>query len=80
MHKIYRLSFALYLLSSSIFAWAAQVAPPPALAVKAYLLSKDVTPTRLTATGFGETKPISTNDTEVGRSQNRRVELELVIR
>ena len=38
MHKIYRLSFALYLLSSSIFAWAAQVAPPPALAVKAYLL------------------------------------------
>jgi outer membrane protein OmpA-like peptidoglycan-associated protein len=49
-------------------------------AVKAYLLSKGVTPTRLTATGFGETKPISTNDTEVGRSQNRRVELELVIR
>ena len=38
MHKIYRLSFALYLFSLSIFAWAAQVAPPPALAVKAYLL------------------------------------------
>ena len=49
-------------------------------AVKAYLLGKGVTPTRLTATGFGETKPISTNDTGVGRSQNRRVELELVIR
>ena len=38
MHKIYRLSFALYLFSLSIFSWAAQVAPPPALAVKAYLL------------------------------------------
>ncbi len=38
MHKIYSLSFAVYLFSSSIFAWAAQVAPPPALAVKAYLL------------------------------------------
>jgi len=49
-------------------------------AVKAYLLSKGVSPARLTATGYGETKPIATNDTEVGRSQNRRVELELILR
>ena len=38
MHKIYSLSFAFYLLLSSILAWAAELAPPPALAVKAYLL------------------------------------------
>ena len=38
MHKILSLSFAFYLLFSSIFAWAAELAPPPALAVKSYLL------------------------------------------
>jgi outer membrane protein OmpA-like peptidoglycan-associated protein len=30
---------------------------------------------RLTATGLGATKPVASNDTAVGRSQNRRVEL-----
>jgi serine-type D-Ala-D-Ala carboxypeptidase (penicillin-binding protein 5/6) len=38
MHKIYCFTLFAHLLLSPLFAWAAQVAPPPALAVKAYLL------------------------------------------
>jgi serine-type D-Ala-D-Ala carboxypeptidase (penicillin-binding protein 5/6) len=38
MHKIYSFTLFVHLLLTPLFAWAAQVAPPPALAVKAYLL------------------------------------------
>jgi outer membrane protein OmpA-like peptidoglycan-associated protein len=45
-------------------------------AVKAYLESKGANLAgRFTATGFGESKPVASNDTEEGRAQNRRVEL-----
>ncbi|MFT3910586.1 MAG: OmpA family protein [Ferruginibacter sp.] len=43
-----------------------------------YLISKGVNPKRLTSKGFGATKPIANNDTEEGRSQNRRTELNVV--
>jgi OOP family OmpA-OmpF porin len=46
-----------------------------AMAVMNYLISKGVSADRLTATGYGETKPISSNDNEKGKSLNRRVEL-----
>jgi OOP family OmpA-OmpF porin len=46
-----------------------------AKAVADYLVSKGVDAGRLTAVGFGETKPIAPNDTDAGRSQNRRVTL-----
>ena len=42
-----------------------------------YLVSKGIDAGRLTATGFGEDKPIATNDTNQGRSMNRRSELRL---
>jgi OmpA-OmpF porin, OOP family len=44
-------------------------------AVKNYLVKNGIEATRLTASGIGLSKPIATNDTEAGRSQNRRVEL-----
>ena len=47
-------------------------------AVKAYLVSKGVDATRINAIFFGETQPIATNDTEEGRSKNRRVEMTVV--
>jgi outer membrane protein OmpA-like peptidoglycan-associated protein len=47
-------------------------------AVKAYLVSKGVEATRINSIFFGETQPIATNDTEEGRSKNRRVEMTVV--
>jgi outer membrane protein OmpA-like peptidoglycan-associated protein len=45
-------------------------------AVRDYLIKKGgIAADRLTAVGFGKTKPIATNDTKEGRAQNRRVEL-----
>ncbi|MGQ7947515.1 OmpA family protein [Flavobacterium sp. WC2509] len=43
--------------------------------VKTYLMNKGIPETRLTALGFGDGKPIATNDTSSGRAKNRRVEL-----
>lgn len=47
-------------------------------AVKNYLISKKIGLARISSKGFGETKPIASNDTEEGRSQNRRVEFVIV--
>jgi len=33
------------------------------------------TQTKIKAVGYGEQRPVSTNDTEAGRQQNRRVEI-----
>jgi outer membrane protein OmpA-like peptidoglycan-associated protein len=46
-----------------------------AAAVKAYLVKAGIAADRLSTKGFGATKPVSTNDTSLGRSQNRRVEV-----
>ncbi len=44
-------------------------------AIKNVLVKKyKIDPARLTAKGFGETKPIADNKTKAGRQQNRRVE------
>jgi outer membrane protein OmpA-like peptidoglycan-associated protein len=43
-------------------------------AVKDYLVSKGVKSGRLSASGFGEDRPIDTNRTSDGRARNRRVE------
>jgi outer membrane protein OmpA-like peptidoglycan-associated protein len=40
-----------------------------------FLVGEGVAPSRLRASGRGETEPIASNDTESGMSQNRRVEV-----
>lgn len=47
-------------------------------AVVSYAISKGVAGSRLRASGKGKTEPIASNDTEAGRSQNRRVEIVIV--
>lgn len=47
-------------------------------AVVNYLKSKGISPERLSAKGLGEKNPVAPNDTEEGRAQNRRTELEVV--
>jgi outer membrane protein OmpA-like peptidoglycan-associated protein len=44
--------------------------------IKAYLVQHfHLAPERILAVGYGSTKPIASNDTPEGRSQNRRVEV-----
>lgn len=40
-----------------------------------YLVAQGVAPSRIKASGRGETEPIASNDTDAGRAQNRRVEI-----
>jgi len=45
-----------------------------AVAVKNYLVEKQVTPDRLLIKAFGESRPVADNSTEKGRRLNRRVD------
>jgi outer membrane protein OmpA-like peptidoglycan-associated protein len=49
-----------------------------AAAVKNYLIEKGISTERLRSTGFGETKPLDTNKTAKGKTNNRRVEVSLI--
>ena len=49
-----------------------------ALSVKEYLITKGVNINRLLSIGYGEDKPIDTNETEAGRAKNRRVEFRVI--
>jgi len=45
--------------------------------VMAYLVERGVAASRMTATGYGETKPIADNTTAEGQELNRRVEIQI---
>ncbi|TKD65214.1 OmpA family protein [Flavobacterium sp. ASW18X] len=55
-----------------------QLSEKRANAVRDFLIEKGIGADRLTAIGYGEDKPIATNNTRAGRKQNRRVEINLV--
>jgi OOP family OmpA-OmpF porin len=44
-------------------------------AVKRFLVQRGVESSRIETRGFGETKPIASNDTKAGRAENRRAEI-----
>jgi outer membrane protein OmpA-like peptidoglycan-associated protein len=47
-------------------------------AVREYLIAHGVESSRLVAVGYGEKRPVDTNDTAEGRARNRRVEFTIV--
>ena len=49
-----------------------------AKAVKNYIIKKGIDKNRIISKGFGEEKPIDTNDTEIGKQKNRRVEFTIL--
>ena len=49
-----------------------------AKAVREDLILRGIDSNRLSATGFGFSKPVADNDTESGRSQNRRIEFRII--
>jgi outer membrane protein OmpA-like peptidoglycan-associated protein/tetratricopeptide (TPR) repeat protein len=49
-----------------------------AKAVYDYLVSKGISTSRLSYKGFGENKPVASNETELGKSQNRRTEFVII--
>lgn len=46
-----------------------------ASAVRQYLIDRGVAANRITTKGFGDTKPVASNDTDEGKALNRRVEI-----
>ncbi|MEL6986543.1 MAG: OmpA family protein [Bacteroidota bacterium] len=46
-------------------------------ACKTYLMSKDIPSFRMETNGYGESRPLESNDTPEGKKKNRRVEFEL---
>jgi OmpA-OmpF porin, OOP family len=49
-----------------------------AKSVKEYILSKGIAVSRIISQGYGEAKPVATNDTDDGRQENRRVEFKIL--
>ncbi len=49
-----------------------------AQAVAKYLTGYGIEAARVSSAGFGESKPLATNDTEEGRAQNRRTEIKVL--
>jgi outer membrane protein OmpA-like peptidoglycan-associated protein len=47
-------------------------------AVRDYLVSKGISPTRLEAVGYGPTKPLMSNKTKRGKAKNRRTEFKVI--
>ena len=72
----YSLSIAGHTDSKGDDAYNLKLSYERAAAARTYLLGKGIPAERIEARGYGETKPVATNDTEAGRALNRRVDFD----
>jgi outer membrane protein OmpA-like peptidoglycan-associated protein len=57
-----------------------QLSKDRANAVRNYFISKGISADRLSAEGYGDTKPVASNKTAAGRAKNRRVAMDLKLK
>lgn len=55
-----------------------QLSKDRAAAVRTYLTSKGIQGGRIETVGYGESKPVASNDSEQGKAQNRRTEVRVI--
>lgn len=58
--------------------YADKLSSKRAKSVVDYLISKGISPSRLTYKGYGKDSPIATNETKAGRMKNQRVEVKII--
>lgn len=75
----YSLSIAGHTDSRGPAAFNLRLSRERAAAARQYLLTKGVADTRVELRGYGSRHPLATNDTDAGRTQNRRVEFDLFL-
>lgn len=63
--------------STGAAAYNEQLSRERAESVKQFLVENGISEDRLTSEGYGESRPIATNNTAAGREENRRVEISL---
>jgi outer membrane protein OmpA-like peptidoglycan-associated protein len=73
-----RLAIAGYTDSTGSTQYNQQLSERRAGSVQNYLLSDNVYPDRLSAAGYGKSRPIAGNDTDEGRRMNRRVDITII--
>ncbi|MCK5708805.1 MAG: OmpA family protein [Candidatus Aureabacteria bacterium] len=64
-------------ISNPTFASNWELSASRAVSVVKFLISKGIQPERLSAAGFGEFQPKYSNETDEGRTRNRRVEIKI---
>ncbi len=73
----YKLSIESHTDNSGTNAYNQNLSERRSTTVMSYLVSKGIDASRLRAVGYGEEKPVASNDTKEGRALNRRSELKL---
>ncbi len=59
-------------------AYNQQLSEKRSKSVYSYLISKGINQHRLSSRGFGSSRPITSNETEIGRQQNRRIDFTIL--
>ncbi|SFD39784.1 OmpA family protein [Pseudoalteromonas denitrificans] len=64
--------------SSGAAAFNQNLSEQRAMSVKSYLMNQNILASRLNTVGYGESKPVASNNTAQNKALNRRVEIQIV--